>query len=60
MISILPSKIIWTDYYKKLYAVLNRRYEAAIKLNITLENKAMSKVAQEKRKSFDESKTKEG
>ncbi|MBA2681323.1 MAG: hypothetical protein H0U76_23345 [Ktedonobacteraceae bacterium] len=34
--------------YKKLRSVLNRRYEAAIRLNITLENKQVSEVAKQK------------
>ncbi len=42
--------------YKKLLAVLNRRYEAAIKLNIVMENRAIREVAQEKRKQFDTAK----
>ena len=45
--------------YKKLLAVMNKRYEAAIKLNITLENKQISKLAEQKRKSFDAGKDKE-
>lgn len=45
--------------YKKLLAVMNKRYEAAVKLNITLENKQMSKIVEQKRKSFDAGKDKE-
>ena len=43
--------------YKKMYAVINSRYEAAVRLNITLENKQISRVAEEKRKSFDAAKS---
>ena len=39
--------------YKKLLAVLNKRYEAAIRLNIVMENRAVREMAQEKRKQFD-------
>jgi len=39
--------------YKKLYAVLNKRYDAAVHLNISLENKQISEMAEQKRKSFD-------
>ena len=43
--------------YKKLYAVLNKRYDAAVKLNISLENKQISEMAEQKRKSFDAAKS---
>lgn len=39
--------------YKKLLAVLNKRYEAAIRLNIVMENRVVREMAQEKRKQFD-------
>jgi hypothetical protein len=42
--------------YKKLLAVLNKRYEAAIRLNIVMENRAVREMAQEKRKQFDTAK----
>lgn len=42
--------------YKKLLAVLNKRYEAAIRLNIVMENRVVREMAQEKRKQFDTAK----
>jgi len=44
--------------YKKLMSTLNRRQEAANKLNISLENGEIRKLQDEKRKAFDADKAK--
>jgi hypothetical protein len=38
--------------YKKLLTVLNKRHEAAMKLNIILENSAVRELARQKLESF--------
>jgi hypothetical protein len=43
--------------YKRIIAVLNKRHEAATKLNISLENAVIRELAKEKRASFQGKKT---